>query len=254
MVYLSNDSLKIFNGTSLICSGEIIKEKKTFSSYFKSIKTGSAIKTQLQENFKIPTADSVLSISNIYGDLAKVGCLFPFNEMFIAGNQLFIFEHDFHPFLAFNNEVKDCQDQFKFSLNTIPYQKKIDYRNVHYNHLSVKDISGLAEFSCGDDVVRYISIEKSKKLHFILVPVDCGDTPYRYYLLSIFNHQIASSLYVEGEMNEPENYDQPESTSFSINKSSILTVKTRNKGFKGKDMVQQYYITDRGRIVKANTN
>lgn len=38
VIYLDHDSLKIFNVASLICSGDIIKEKKILANYLKALK------------------------------------------------------------------------------------------------------------------------------------------------------------------------------------------------------------------------
>ncbi len=62
-------------------------------------------------------------------------------------------------------------------------------------------------------------------------PVDRGDAPYRYHLLSISDHRVISDLYVEGESYEPENTTSPEITSFTISKNSILTVRAIKKNF-----------------------
>ncbi|WP_144284022.1 hypothetical protein [Chryseobacterium echinoideorum] len=140
----------------------------------------------------------------------------------------------------------------KFSSSILPYQKKINIDKVSYQSMSVNSIKGLSEFSCGEDKIRYIPLDKIEKVNLILIPMDCGDSPYRYYLISIFNNSVASNLYVEGESDEPENNETPEKTSFTIDKNSILTVKTTNKNFEnGINKEKKYKITDLGKIVEV---
>ena len=81
--------------------------------------------------------------------------------------------------------------------------------------------------------------------------MDCGDTIYRYYLISIFNDSVVSSLYVEGELFEPESIQDAEKTNFIIDKNSNLIVKTLNKSFdKNKIEEKKYKVTNVGKIVE----
>ncbi|MCJ7934539.1 MAG: hypothetical protein MUW56_13140 [Chryseobacterium sp.] len=250
-LYISEDSIKIVNSGQIVCTGEIVKEKETFSSYFKSSKTGNEIREQLKNEFAIKATDDLLVIMNADGDISKKGCQFPFNEMFIVGGYLFFYKDGYHSFVADNTSTShENKGRFKFSNVKLPYQKKIDIKNVKYNKLSVKDIPGLSEFACGEEEIRYIPLEEMGKMNLILIPMDCGDAPYRYYLLSILNNKVISNLYVEGELYEPENNKSPETTSFSINSESVLTVKTINKDFQGKNVEKRYTITDQGKIIE----
>ena len=93
---------------------------------------------------------------------------------------------------------------------------------------------------------------KTDKASLLLVPIDCGDAVYRYYLVSIFNNTVVSSLYVEGELFEPESKQDAEKTNFRIDKNSILTVRTINKNFeKNKIEEKRYLLTDFGKIIET---
>ncbi|MFC5872011.1 hypothetical protein ACFP3I_05400 [Chryseobacterium arachidis] len=187
---------------------------------------------------------------NTDGDISKKGCQFPFNEMFIVDGYLFFYKDGYHSFVSEKITGGSADTKhFKFSNLTLPYQKNIDYKSVKYDHLSVKNISGLSEFSCGENEIRYIPLENTKNINLILLPMDCGDAPYRYYLLSIVNNTVVSNLYVEGNLYEPEGNNIPETASFNIDKESVFTVTTTNKKFQGKNEEKKYVITKEGKIV-----
>ncbi len=251
-LYISEDSMKVFNGDTEVCSGEIVQEKNTYAGYFKSAATGKQIKAQLKKDFSIAGTDNLLVIMNADGDIAKKGCQFPFNDVFIADWYLFFYKDGYHAFMSDHSSQKTAKDpdRITFSGLPLPYQKKTDYKNAQYRLLPVKGTSGLSEFSCGEPDVRYIPLEKTKNIQLILLPMDCGDAPYRYYLLSVVNHRVVSNVYVEGELYEPESMGNPEITCFSISKESVLTVKTTNKDFTGKNTEKSYIIDNWGRIVE----
>lgn len=148
-------------------------------------------------------------------------------------------------------EADNKGKNIRFSSSILPYQKKININNVIYQSILVNSIKGLSEFACGGDKIRYIPLEKTGKVNLILVPMDCGDAPYRYYLLSLVNSVVISNLYVEGELYEPEGNNIPEVTSFSINKESVITVKTINKDFQGISEEKKYTITDQGETIES---
>lgn len=87
----------------------------------------------------------------------------------------------------------------------------------------------------------------------LLVPMDCGDFPYRLYLITIKDHQIRSELYVEGEWYEPGySEDMIEKTHFNISKDFIITVTTE---YNNKLTIKHYYLNDNGYIEeKSNDN
>jgi hypothetical protein len=173
--------------------------------------------------------------------------------------------------LLMDNELTIINDLIKISENLIkndtskhntlnnntkislkPYNKTIDIENVTYKIMPVNETSGLSDFACGDENIRYIPFYKKDKINIILIPMDCGDSPYRYYLISIFNNTVVSNLYVEGALYEPESINRVEKTSFSIDESSVLNVKTINKNFEnGKTEVQKYEILENGEIINV---
>ncbi|MCD0478912.1 hypothetical protein LPB90_10615 [Chryseobacterium sp. LC2016-29] len=147
--------------------------------------------------------------------------------------------------------ISSNENYFKFSNSILPYQKKIDINKIIYKSMSVSSINGLSEFACGEEKIRYILLDKTEKIIVILIPFDCGDIPYRYYLITIYNNSVISNLYVEGELYEPESNNAPEKTNFTIDKNSILTVKISNKNFEiGIDEEKKYQISNTGKIIE----
>lgn len=148
-------------------------------------------------------------------------------------------------------EIEEKETYYQFSDSILPYKKKIDYKNIGYKILPVTSINGISEFACGESEVRYISVDKSENVSLFLVPMDCGDTAYRYYLISIFKGSVVSSLYAEGELFEPESNQDAEKTTFSIDKRSNLIVRTLNKSFdKNKIEEKRYKVTNVGKIIE----
>ncbi|SNV34687.1 Uncharacterised protein [Chryseobacterium taklimakanense] len=140
---------------------------------------------------------------------------------------------------------------FKFSSSILPYKKKIDINKINYNSMLVSNVNGLSKFACGEKEVRYIPLDKREKVNIILVPQDCGDMPYRFYLVCIYNNSVVSNLYVEGESHEPESDGPAEKTNFTIDENSILIVNTINKNFEiGVNDEKKYQIQNDGNIVK----
>lgn len=119
-------------------------------------------------------------------------------------------------------EVTDCIVKSNFKL---PYNEKIDIKRITYNNLNCK-ISGLKEFLCDEKKIRYISLPSFKNINVILVPMDCGDFNYRYYLVTIFRNKLISKQYVEGEWFEPEDNNYKEITHFSIDENYKISITT----------------------------
>lgn len=151
-----------------------------------------------------------------------------------------------------NPLVNNADSTFRFSNSILPYLKKINIHKVTYQSMNVSGIKGLSDFACGENKIRYIALNKKENLSLILVPMDCGDFPYRFYLISIFDSTVVSNLYVEGKSYEPENNKTIEQTSFTIDKNSILRVKTINKDFeKGSNEEKKYQISDKGNLIEV---
>ncbi|MFC6269848.1 hypothetical protein [Frigoriflavimonas asaccharolytica] len=150
-----------------------------------------------------------------------------------------------------SEKVKTSANDFVFESIKLPYHKKIDINEILYNTMATSAIIGLSEFACGEENIRYINLERSKNINLILIPMDCGDSQYRFYLISIANKSVISNLYVEGELFEPESYGSAEKTSFTVDEHSIINVFTENKDFKNNHKVlKKYKITNKGQILE----
>jgi hypothetical protein len=254
-VYISNDSIKIQKGNEIVCKGEILQKKSTFTDYFKSEKNGILNREKLTKEYVFNFGNNIIEISNVYGDLTDKGCLFPYNNMFIVDNHLFFYDKNYHCFIP--NEDKKSQEKgidfyAKKSNIELPYDEKIDIKNVKYNEIQIIDIEGLADFSCDGKVLRFIVLPRFKNVDLIMVPLDCGDNPYRFFLLTIKNNKVVSNLYVEGELYDPENVENVELTNFSIDKNYIIKVKTleNSKGKTKSETVVNYKINESGVMTK----
>ena len=254
-ISISKDSIKITNGDKLICSGEILQRKSTFAEYFKSEKNGNLNKEQLVKDYNFNFGNDIIEIANIYGDLADKGCLFPFNNMFIVDNHLFFYDKGYYCFIP-NEGRKNVSETIDIDIKTtniqLPYSEKIDFKNVSYKEMEISKVKGLEDFSCNGKTLRFIVLPEFKSVNFIMVPLDCGDNPYRFFMLTIKDNIVVSNLYVEGELYDPENPKNVELTNFSIDKNYIIQVKTieQVKGKVKSETVINYKINELGKILK----
>ena len=248
-IVLEKDSLKILDleFQLMICSSEIIKRKKHIKDYW-GIGNSKEIKKELWNGLGFQLTDSIEVIENVKSELSREGCQFPFYEMFISNNFLFFYDENYYCFVP--KEVEESLHVAKLS----PYQKKIDINTIVYKKMPVTTIKGLSDFACGEEQIRYVDLEKIDNLSLSLVPLDCGDFPYRFYLISSINSSVVSSLYVEGECSEPGKDDILEETSFIIDEKSTIIVKTTNKEFEqGKNEEKKYQILEDGRIIELRS-
>lgn len=114
-------------------------------------------------------------------------------------------------------------------------------------------LEGSQQYSCGEPTFRYFPLTKYKNIELILVPMDCGDFDYRYYLLTVLNNSIVGEAYVEGIWFDPGKDDKKEEfSSYEISKSGIITVTTDHKvdGNSQKIIKTIYQIMDDGKIVE----
>ncbi|TWP31082.1 hypothetical protein ETU08_03485 [Apibacter muscae] len=137
------------------------------------------------------------------------------------------------------------------SKEELPYNKTIDLDNITYSLLNC-NIKGVENWLCGESSLRYIPFPKKDNIEVILVPMDCGDFEYRYYMLTIKNNTVMDQLYVEGEWYEPGSNEENtiENTSFSIDKNYIISVVT--KKLKEKSIIQKYKINNSGKFEEIN--
>ena len=135
------------------------------------------------------------------------------------------------------------------SKETLPYDKRIDIKTVKYNLIESKLLKGASAFICdGGNKLRYLPLPNKGDVSLILVPMDCGDFDYRFYLLTIKNNTIISDLYVEGIWYVPGGPELEEVTSFKIDKNFSVKVKTTSAG--SPQEVRNYIIRDDGKIVE----
>ena len=248
-IVLEKDSLKILDleFQTMICSSEIIKRKKHIKDYW-GIGNSKEIKKELWNGLGFQLTDSIEVIENVKSELSREGCQFPFYEMFISNNFLFFYDENYYCFVP--KEVEESLHVAKLS----PYQRKININTIVYKKMPVIIIKGLSDFACGEEQIRYVDLEKIDNLSLFLVPLDCGDFPYRFYLISSINSSVVSSLYVEGECSEPGKDDILEETSFIIDEKSTIIVKTTNKEFEqGKNEEKKYQILEDGRIIELRS-
>jgi hypothetical protein len=251
-ISISADSIKVINGNKLICSGEILQKKSTFTEYFKSAKNGNLNREQLVKDYNFNFGNDIIEISNIYGDLAEKGCLFPFNNMFIVDNHLFFYDKGYYCFIPNEDVSETIDNDIKTTNIQLPYSDKIDIKNVSYKEMEISKVKGLEDFYCDGKMLRFIVLPEFKGVNFIMVPLDCGDNPYRFFLLTIKDNSVVSNLYVEGELYDPENPENVELTNFSIDKNYIIQVKTieQVKGKVKSETVINYKINESGKILK----
>ncbi|WP_294328415.1 hypothetical protein [uncultured Chryseobacterium sp.] len=114
-------------------------------------------------------------------------------------------------------------------------------------------VEGSEKYSCGEPTFRYFPLAHYKNVELILIPMDCGDFDYRYYLLTVLNNSIVGEAYVEGIWFDPGKDDKKEEfSSYEINKAGEITVTTDHKidGNSQKIMKTHYQIMDDGKIVQ----
>jgi len=135
------------------------------------------------------------------------------------------------------------------------YNKKIDFNSIKYKKYNL-NLKGAKEWYCDKNYLRFLPVLTKDNINLILVPQDCGDFNYRYYLLVIFENTIVSNLYVEGEWYEPgvskEEYN--EITSFSIDSSYNIIVKKdiheENTDNTDNTVINEYKISSIGQLEK----
>ncbi|SDJ71898.1 hypothetical protein [Chryseobacterium jejuense] len=114
-------------------------------------------------------------------------------------------------------------------------------------------VEGSQKYSCGEPTFRYFPLTRYKNIELILVPMDCGDFDYRYYLLTVLNNSIVGEAYVEGIWFDPGKDDKKEEfSSYEINKRGEITVTTDHQidGNSQKITKAYYQIMDDGKIVQ----
>ena len=128
---------------------------------------------------------------------------------------------EFAASLMSSNKIK-ATDQNKFI-----YDQVINPKTIKYEFTDISSIKNLKKLSCDEKNVRFISLPSKDDIRLILVPQDCGDFDYRYYLLTVKNNAIISNLYVEGVFQEPDDTESKEITTFKIDNHFNVIVTTK---------------------------
>lgn len=116
---------------------------------------------------------------------------------------------------------------FEKSDYTLPYNKTINPATAKYKILPC-EVEGVDEYLCESRGLRYISLPKYKDVDVVLVPMDCGDFSYRYFLLTVKDKKVAATQYVEGEWYEPGDESYKEISKFSIDNNYRISVTTNS--------------------------
>ena len=124
------------------------------------------------------------------------------------------------------NDQESNQDCLKKSKFKLPYSGLLDYKTIQYDKLTCNTISGVENFLCDETTLRYLSLPKFKNIEVIVVPMDCGDFNYRYFLLTVLNSKVVDSKYVEGEWYEPGDDAYKEMSTFEISSDYTITITT----------------------------
>lgn len=150
---------------------------------------------------------------------------------------------------ASSEAANGCFDK---STITLPYAKKINSKTAVYSNLNC-EVSGVSKFLCDSKTLRYIAFPDYKNVKVILVPMDCGDFSYRYFLLTVLNKKVVSNQYVEGEWTEPGDDTYKEITAFTIDSNYKITIKTDSVENGQTSLKEQtaYQLGEDGKLTKA---
>ncbi|WP_103864610.1 hypothetical protein [Aquimarina sp. I32.4] len=246
--YIEKDMIFISDiGEETIYRGKI-KTKKFLKypymvDYYKSL---------LKKEFNTNLNDTVTYIRNKNTHKPSSILKNIFNEAFITKQYLF-FEYNGVVICLLN---KSRSTPLKYSSsknqeNKILYRSKININNIDYRIYEKDLLLGAEDWLCDQKQLRYIELPHKGNLKIILVPQDCGDFPYRFFLLTIRENKILSNLYVEGEWYEPGDEEAyKELTSFEIKTdyTIITTTTSYENGEIVNKSIKEYHISDSGKI------
>lgn len=133
----------------------------------------------------------------------------------------------------------------------LPYNQKHEPGKVVLKNLSCS-VKGWGELACGEDDKRYLPLPDYGAVKVILIPLDCGDFEYRWYLVTIVDNKIVDKQYAEGLWFEPENDEEKEHTRFSIDAAYKITIVTEveNKGKRTLKSKAVYQLQPGGKLTK----
>ncbi len=133
-------------------------------------------------------------------------------------------------------------------VDTLPYNRQHNTGTERWHSILLQSVSGLDEYACSDaQSLRYHPLPTRAGLDLILVPIDCGDFDYRYFLLSIKDAAVQGALYAEGLFFEPDAEQFAELTNFSIDKDYQIEISTTQEGVLIKR--QRYWIDVHGKFL-----
>lgn len=135
-------------------------------------------------------------------------------------------QHEIQQNLGETGTTASKGDCIAASTIKLPYSEVINPDKAVYKK-SECTIAGIDEFLCGEKQLRYIPFPDFENIEVILVPMDCGDFNYRYFLLTLFENKVVSNKYVEGEWYEPDSDDYKEVTSFTVDADYVITITTK---------------------------
>ena len=242
LINIKNDSIFINNKYTDDVYNITIPTK----SYFNSESLYKVYKKRIKEELKVNIPTDIKTIRNkrAYDKNSLLDKYFQ-DAFFI--NEYLIFENN-GCIICFKKANEKRGEILHFKNIILPYKKSISINSVVYDTINTNIVSGLNEWSCEEFFSRYIPLLKKNDISIILSPQDCGDFPYRFYLLTIKESKIIDNLYVEGEWYE--NIENKEFTSFEINEDTIIIVKKKWKGedLLGSSGVKKYQILENGKI------
>lgn len=131
---------------------------------------------------------------------------------------------------------------FEESKYTLPYDQRHLPGKTTWKKLECS-LEGVDEYLCNEDKLRYLSLPSFKDVHVLLIPMDCGDFGYYWYMLTVLGNKIVGVEYVEGIWYEPGEESYKEYTHFTIDTSYKITVttdadKNGKRSLKSKDVYQ----------------
>lgn len=133
----------------------------------------------------------------------------------------------------------------------LPYNQKHEPDKVVLKSLPCA-IKGWSDLACGEDDKRYLPLPGFGTVRVILIPLDCGDFEYRWYLATIVGNKLVDKQYVEGLWFEPDNDEEKEHARFSIDATYKITIVTEVEK-KGKRTVKSqtvYQLQPNGKLTK----
>lgn len=219
---------------------EFFDDDFLFSFYSQSLK--------VKLNIQLPKSIDYVKNKNSHSKSSVLRGIFE-TGFFVGENFIFESEGNVIVFILENSVKKE--QTLQVSSSDLPYVKKIDVKNIEYL-IYEKSLSNIDEWLCGHSKLRYLPVTNKNRVELVLIPMDCADFKYRFFLLSINSNKVISSLYVEGEWDEPGDDSYKEVTNFEINENFELKVITKSieNDVQIKVKEELFSINDKGDFVK----